>query len=37
MYYPLQYGLLDIQDDHILNDGIGAFLTNLNEVKQYVQ
>jgi len=37
MYYHLQYGLLDIKDDHITNDGIGAFLTDLNEVKQYVQ
>jgi hypothetical protein len=37
MYYHLQYGLLDIKDDHIPDDGIGAFLTNLNEVKQYVQ
>jgi hypothetical protein len=37
MYYHLQYGLLDIKDDHIPNDGIGAFLTDLNEVKQYVQ
>ena len=37
MYYHLQYGLLDIKDDHIPDDGIGAFLTDLNEVKQYVQ
>jgi len=37
MYYHLQYGLLDIKDDHIPNDGIGAFLTDLNEVKQYIQ
>jgi hypothetical protein len=37
MYYHLQYGLLDIKDDHIPNDGIGAFLTDLNEVKQYSQ
>jgi len=37
MYYHLQYGLLDIKDNHIPNDGIGAFLTDLNEVKQYVQ
>ena len=37
MYYHLQYGLLDIKDDHIPNDGIGAFLRDLNEVKQYVQ
>jgi uncharacterized sporulation protein YeaH/YhbH (DUF444 family) len=36
MYYHLQYGLLDIKDDHIPDDGIGAFLTVLNEVKQYV-
>jgi hypothetical protein len=37
MYYHLQYGLLDIKDDHIPDDGIGAFLTDLNEVKQSVQ
>ena len=37
MYYHLQYGLLDIKDDHIPDNGIGAFLTDLNEVKQYVQ
>jgi len=37
MYYHLQYGLLDIKDDHIPDVGIGAFLTDLNEVKQYVQ
>ena len=37
MYYHLQYGLLDIKDDHIPDDGIGAFLTDLNEVKHYVQ
>ena len=37
IYYHLQYGLLDIKDDHIPDDGIGAFLTDLNEVKQYVQ
>ncbi len=37
MYYHLQYGLLDIKDDHIPDDGIGASLTDLNEVKQYVQ
>jgi hypothetical protein len=37
MYYHLQYGLLDIKDDLIPDDGIGAFLTDLNEVKQYVQ
>ena len=37
MYYHLQYGLLDIKDDHIPNVGIGAFLTDLNEVKQYIQ
>jgi uncharacterized membrane protein YgaE (UPF0421/DUF939 family) len=37
MYYHLQHGLLDIKDDHIPDDGIGAFLTDLNEVKQYVQ
>jgi hypothetical protein len=37
MYYHLQYGLLDIKDDHISDDVIGAFLTDLNEVKQYVQ
>jgi len=37
MYYHLQYGLLDIKDDHIPEDGIGAFLMDLNEVKQYVQ
>jgi hypothetical protein len=36
MYYHLQYGLLDIKDDHIPDNGIGAFLTDLNEVKQYV-
>jgi hypothetical protein len=35
MYYHLQYGLLDIKDDHIPNDGIGAFLMDLNEGKQY--
>ena len=28
---------MDIKDDHIPDDGIGAFLTDLNEVKQYVQ
>jgi acetoin utilization deacetylase AcuC-like enzyme len=28
---------LDIKDDHIPNDGHGAVLTDLNEVKQYVQ
>jgi hypothetical protein len=37
MYYHLQYGLLDIKDDHIPDNGNGAFLTDLNEVKQYVQ
>jgi hypothetical protein len=37
MYYHLQYGLLDIKDDHIPDDGIGVFLTDLNEVKQYIQ
>jgi hypothetical protein len=37
MYYHLQYGLLDIKVDHTPDDGIGAFLTDLNEVKQYVQ
>jgi hypothetical protein len=37
MYYHLQNGLLDIKDDHIPDNGIGAFLTDLNEVKQYVQ
>jgi hypothetical protein len=37
MYYHLQYGLMDIKDNHIPNDGIGAFLTDLNEVKQYIQ
>jgi hypothetical protein len=37
MYYHLQYGLLDIKDDHIPDDGIGALLTDLNEVKQYVR
>jgi len=37
MYYHLQYGLLHIKDDHIPDDGIGAFLMDLNEVKQYVQ
>ena len=37
MYYHLQYGLLDIKDDHIPDNGIGAFLTDLNEVKQYIQ
>ena len=37
MYYHLQYGLLDIKDDHIPDNGIGAFLTDLNEVKQNVQ
>jgi hypothetical protein len=37
MYYNLQYGLLDIKDEHIPNNGIGAFLTDLNEVMQYVQ
>jgi hypothetical protein len=37
MYYHLQYVLLDIKDAHIPNDGIGAFLMDLNEVKQYVQ
>jgi hypothetical protein len=37
MYYHLQYGLLDIKDDHIPDDGIGAFLMALSEVKQYVQ
>ncbi len=37
MYYHLQYALLDIKDDHIPDNGIGAFLTDLNEVKQYVQ
>ena len=25
MYYNLQYGLLDIKDEHIPNNGIGAF------------
>jgi len=35
MYYHLQYGLLDIKDDQIPNDGIGAFLMDLNEGKQY--
>jgi hypothetical protein len=34
MYNHLQYGLLDIKDNHIPDDGIGAFLTDLNEVKQ---
>jgi predicted patatin/cPLA2 family phospholipase len=28
---------LAIKDDHIPDNGIGAFLTDLNEVKQYVQ
>jgi hypothetical protein len=28
---------LNIKDDHIPEDGIGAFLMDLNEVKQYVQ
>jgi hypothetical protein len=28
---------LDIKDDHIPDEGIGVFLTNLNEVKQYIQ
>jgi len=37
MYYHLQYGLLDIKDDHIPNDCIGAFLMDPNEVKQYIQ
>jgi len=37
MYYHLQNGLLDIKDDHIPDDGIGAFLSDLNEVKQYIQ
>jgi hypothetical protein len=37
MYYHLQYGLLDIKDDHIPDNGIGAFLMDLNEVKQYIQ
>jgi len=37
MYNHLQYGLLDIKDNHIPDDGIGAFLTDLNEVKQYIQ
>jgi hypothetical protein len=31
MYYHLQYGLLDIKDDHIPNNGIGAFLTDLQK------
>jgi hypothetical protein len=26
MYYHLQYGLLDIKNDHIPDNGIGAFL-----------
>jgi hypothetical protein len=34
MYYHLQYGLLDIKDDHIPDDGIGAFLTDLNDRKR---
>jgi hypothetical protein len=37
IYYHLQYGLLDIKDDHIPDDGIGALLMDLNEVKQYIQ
>jgi hypothetical protein len=37
MYYHLQYGLLDIKDDHVPGNGISAFLMDLNEVKQYVQ
>jgi hypothetical protein len=37
LYYHLQYGLLDIKDDHISDDGIGALLMDLNEVKQYIQ
>jgi hypothetical protein len=37
MYYHLKYGLLDIKDGHIPDDGTGAFLTDLNEVKQYAQ
>jgi hypothetical protein len=32
MYYHLQYGLLDIKDDHIPDDGIGEFLTDLMQV-----
>jgi hypothetical protein len=36
MFYDLQYGLLDTPDDHIPDDGIGQFLTDLNKVKNYV-
>jgi hypothetical protein len=32
MYYHLQYGFLDIKDDHIPDDGIGEFLTDLMQV-----
>jgi hypothetical protein len=36
MFYDLQYGLLDTPDDHVPDDGIGAFLTDWKEVKNYV-
>jgi hypothetical protein len=36
-YYNLQYGLLDLKDDRIPDNGIGEFLMDLNEMEQHVQ
>jgi len=36
MFYDLQYGLLDMPDDHLSDDDIGPFFRDLMEVKQYV-
>jgi DNA polymerase sigma len=36
MFYDLQYGLLDMPDNHLSDDDIGPFLRDLTEVKQYI-